>query len=124
MREYFHNVKTWVWGFTQLGKDKIPGGYKEGWGPVKFFPVYLFNIGTNVLTGGAVSTWSRSFYEYRKKGNRIAKFLDRLLGKLDDNHGEESAPAYWGTAALPWHRRLIIVATWALVIATVVWRAT
>lgn len=117
MKQYLHNVWQWLLGWTQLGADKIPGGYKPGWGPARFAVVYLFNIGTNVLTGGAVSTWSRSFYEYRRTGNRVAKFLDRLLGKLDEDHGENSAPAYWGTRPCQPVVRVVVTVCWILVLA-------
>lgn len=119
--QYRGNWASYVYTWGRLAPDEIPGGYEQGWGPVKFaLLVLLPNIGTNVLLGGAVSTWSRSFYEYRRRGSRLAKFLDRLLGKLEDDHGEKSAPAYWGTTACPGRFRLALAGL-LLLAAGVVW---
>jgi hypothetical protein len=107
--QYRRNWASYWYTWGRLARDKIPGGYKPGWGPTSFaLLVLLPNIGTNVALGGAVSTWSRSFYEYRRRGSRVAKFLDRLLGKLEEDHGEKSAPAYWGTTACPGPFRLAL----------------
>lgn len=94
--QYFTNVGRWISGFFLLGKLR----YKPGWNAWKFFPVYLLNYGTRVLTGGACSSWSRWFYENRGTF-RPAKFMDRLLEKFDTNHGQDSSEALWDTKSLP-----------------------
>ena len=94
VRNYLHNLRLWGRGWFWL--DELE--YKPGWGRYSFSLVYLFNIGTQVLTGGALQTWSRSFWEWRQSGSRPAKFMDRLLQRLlGDDHGEESAPALWNS---------------------------
>lgn len=85
--------------------------YKEGWGPWKFLLLYIFDYGTKVLTGGACITWSRWFYEKRTT-NRLARFMDDLLDRVDPKHGYRSGPALWGTQDCP---------LWVRVPATVVW---
>lgn len=105
--QYFINVKAWLVGFTKLGElDYFPG-----WNAWKFFPVYLLNHGTRVLTGGACSSWSRWFYENRNL--RVAKFMDRLLNKFDTNHGKESGGVLWGTKSLPIKLQALLSACYA-----------
>lgn len=89
---YFTNLGKYLAGFMLLGTIR----YKPGWNALYFFPLYVFDYGSHVLTGGAVISWSRWFHEHREI-NRVAKFFDRFLNKFDDKHGAESGPALWGT---------------------------
>jgi hypothetical protein len=104
--------------------------YKPKWGLLKFprmyLLVYFFNVGTHVwLTGGAVKTWSRAFWDWRKGGSRVAKLVDRLLQKaLGDDHGELSAEALWGTRPCSPGVRIVVVLFWPTLVAGVWWYAT
>jgi len=94
MKQLGINLWRWLTGFTRF--DEID--FKEGWSAKSpgWWALYLIDYGTRVLTGGACISWSRWFYLHRDE-YRLAKFLDRLLGKADSNHGEEAGPALWGT---------------------------
>ena len=47
------------------------------------------------LTGGAVVSWSRWFYDNRQY--RIPRFFDRLLNHFEEGHGRSAGPPLWGT---------------------------
>jgi hypothetical protein len=96
---YARNVKLWAKGFGRF--DELD--FKTGWssGQVRWWLVYTLNMGTRVLTGGAVVTWSRWFYETRYE-YRLSKLMTRLLNHADDDHGAESGPALWGSEATDW----------------------
>jgi hypothetical protein len=102
-----NSLIKWLIGFTKLGELE----YFPGWNAWRFFPVYLLNHGSHVLTGGAVVTWSRWLYEHRNT-SRIAKFLTRLLNFFDAYHGRDSGGTLWETKDLPAWIRLVIVAVW------------
>jgi hypothetical protein len=108
MMQYLINLRLWWVGFRRLGELT----YLPGWTPLRFFPVYLLNHGTRVLTGGACSSWSRWFYENRDK-LRFAKFMDRLLNKFDTHHGAESGEVMWGTVSLPYWQQAVLSACYA-----------
>ena len=112
MQQYLNNIWKWLKGFSQLRSVD----YKPGWSAGKFFLPYLLNYGTHViLSGGAVVSWSRYFYESRQAGSRTAKFLDRLLSKIDKDHGEKSSPPLWGTTPCRTVVRLAVVSFWVMV---------
>jgi hypothetical protein len=92
MKQYFYNLGKFLSGLTKLGSIS----YKPGWGPWKFFPLYVVDYGTHVLTGAAVVSWSRWFHDNRDK-SRIAKFFDRFLNYVEEDHGAKAGPALWGT---------------------------
>jgi hypothetical protein len=116
---YLKNIKLWLQGFGKL--DQLT--YKPGWNKYKFFFLYLLDHGTHViLSGGAVVSWSRWFYETRKK-YKSSKFLTRLLNWFDDNHGAEAPSAYWNSEPCPPRQRAIIALTWTvLFILYFIWR--
>lgn len=91
---YFTNLWLWLAGFTRF--DEIE--FKPGWSASSpaWWALYLVDYGTHVLTGGAVVSWSRWAFENRAR-YRVAKFVDRFLGKFDPQHGEHAGPALWGT---------------------------
>lgn len=73
--------------------------YQKDWTPLLFLLlVYLPNVGTRVLTGGPVSTWSRWFYETRDT-YPVSRVMNQLLDWLDDDHGPEGTPVLWGSKA-------------------------
>lgn len=92
MRQYLFNIRAFIAGFSRLGDLQ----YKNGWGPWKFLPIFIFDYGSHVLTGGAVVSWSRWFYDNRER-YRIANFFDRLLNHFEEGHGRSAGPALWGT---------------------------
>lgn len=120
MRHYLRNVRAWLTGFGKL-RDL---DYKPGWTWWLYLPVYLLNVGTHtVLWGGAVTTWSRFSWENRKRYG-MARLVDSLLDAVDDGHGQDSAPALWGTYAIPSDAAHIVRALWAFlaILAAVAWR--
>jgi len=108
---YIHNLIQFLLGFTRLHLVK----YKPKWSPWKFLPVYIFDYGTHVLTGGAVVSWSRWFYDHRQT-NRVAAFINRLLGHAQKNHGQLSGPPLWGTVDCSFVVRCSLCAGWAFLI--------
>ena len=102
-----NSLVKWLTGFTKLGTLS----YKPGWNKWKFLPLYLVDYGTHVLTGGAVVSWSRWFYDNRKT-NRVAAFMNRLLGHIEDDHGQMAGPPLWGTVDLPAPIRILIICAW------------
>jgi hypothetical protein len=114
MKNYIGNVWSWLTGFARLRSLD----YRKGWNAWTFGLVYAFNIGSHVLlSGGAVQTWSRAFYEWRISGSRAAKLADRLLQRiLGDDHGEQSHPAYWGTTPCRPAVRVGIAMFWLLLL--------
>jgi len=101
------NLKAYVLGFGKLSDLD----YKPGWNRWKFLPVYIFDHGTNVLTGSAVVSWSRWFYVHRKD-SRLAAFMNRLLGHAERNHGQLARPPLWGTIDCPRWFRYVLCAAW------------
>ena len=90
-KHHLENIMLWITGFWHLSELH----YKSGWGPWLYLPVYILDVGTHVLVGGAVVTWSRWSYENRHKD--IAGFLKRILNHIQAHHAEDSAPALWGS---------------------------
>lgn len=111
MKTFIINLFVFVRGLGKLDTLK----YKAGWNAWKFLPLYLFDYGTHVLTGGAVVSWSRWFWEHRKT-NRLAAFINRLLGHADKNHGQLSGPPLFGTVDSPTAVRCLLCAGWAFLI--------
>jgi len=108
VKQLWINLKSFVIGFASL--DDLT--YKPGWNAWTFSLVYLFDYGTHVLTGSAVVSWSRWFYDHRET-NRLAAFMDRLLGHVDKDHGMLAGPALWGTVDCHWAVRYLLCLAWA-----------
>jgi hypothetical protein len=88
--------------------------YKKSWSPLKFLPIYLFNYGTRVLSGGAVVSWSKWFY-LTKGQYRASKLATHVLDLLDREHGYEAGPVLWGTKDTSWAATGAVV-FWVLVL--------
>jgi hypothetical protein len=107
MTTYLHNLRLWLTGFGKLGTLD----YKPGWNAWKFLPVYLFDIGLNVLTGGAVCTVSR-----RAQDHRSGWVWDKLLDTIehfDEKHGALSGPTLWGSVECSKRVQIFVIAAWA-----------
>lgn len=108
---YIRNVKAWGKGFGRF--DEI--SFKPGWSaksPGWWF-LYTLNYGTRVLSGGACVSWSRWFYLHSQ--NPVAKFITRILNKLDDSHGEQAGPPLWGTEDTPFAKAGAVI-FWGLLV--------
>jgi hypothetical protein len=118
MKHYLRNVWAWLRGFAWLWDEDRVGGWKRGWGPWKFLPVYALNVGSHVvLSGGAVTTWSRAFYDWRQSGSAWGKRMDRWVqAVLGDDHGKNSGPVLWGTTPCDWRVRVAAALAWAVVL--------
>lgn len=94
MAQYIKNLKLWATGWQKF--DQLL--FDEGWGgdQWRWRALYLLDHGTRCLMGGAVVTWSRWFHDNREKYG-WAKFCDRLLNHVEDDHGEDSGPVLWGS---------------------------
>jgi len=113
---YFRNVKLWLLGPRWF--DKLP--FKNGWSADswKWRILYWADYGTHTLSGGAVVSWSRWFYDNRDK-YRIARFMDRLLNHFEEGHGRSAGPALWGTKDCDIKQRLLTIG--ALLAAWFLW---
>lgn len=111
MKQYLENLKSYLWGFSLLHTID----YKEGWNPVKFLPLYIFDYGTKVLTGGAVVTWSRWFYDNKDK--QPARVLNRFLNWIDPGHGVNAGPPLWNTKDCSPKVRIAATVFWLIVFA-------
>jgi len=112
VRHYLKNLAAFIRGCGRLGTLT----YKPGWSPVRFLPLYLVDYGTHVLTGGAVVSWSRWCYEHRAT-NRVAAFINRALGHVDEQHGQLAGPALWSTTDCAPPVRIVVTAAWAALLA-------
>jgi hypothetical protein len=110
---YFTNIRAWLTGFRRFDELAFRAGWSaESW---KWWLLYFADYGTHVLTGGAVVSWSRWFYDNREK-YRVANFFDRLLNHFEDGHGRSAGPALWGTVDCSWRTRLVATAVIALLL--------
>ena len=90
---YLHNLRAWLTGFRRFGELSFKAGWSaDSW---QWRLLYLFDYGSHVLSGGAVVSWSRWFYDNRQY--RIPRFFDRLLNHFEDGHGRSAGPPLWGT---------------------------
>lgn len=96
MKNYVLNLWLWVKGFTLLGTLEYRGTF---WSAKTYAPVYLIDVGLNVLSGGAVCTLSRRFQEHRA-GWVWDKILD-VIEKFDKDHGPKAGGAEWGSVESP-----------------------
>lgn len=104
MSNYIHNLRLWLTGFGWFGQLTFRAGWSaESW---KWRVLYAVDYGSHVLSGGAVVSWSRWFYDNRDR-YRVARFLDRLLNHFEDNHGRSAGPALWGTKDCAMKYRLL-----------------
>ena len=138
MKNYWRNIWLWVRGFRWLwtrearqchfdGMDvliwSIPEhiewphsgssiAYKPGWGPWKFLPVYLFDVGVTVLiAAGAVEPLS-TFMQRHRAGWLNDAVLD-AIERFDADHGANSGKALWGSVESPRWVRVGVPAVWA-----------
>lgn len=110
--QYLTNLRRWAGGFAKLGTIQ----YRPGWNAWKFFPVYLFDVGFNVIVmAGSVQTFS-GFMERHRDAWVWDEILDGIE-QLDPQHGLKAGPALWGTAECgPWMRRLVPACWLALLV--------
>jgi hypothetical protein len=113
---YFTNIVLWYTGFSWF--DGLP--FKRDWtaDSWKWRLLYTIDYGSHVLTGGAVVSWSRWFYDNREK-YKVAKFFDRLLNHFEDNHGRSAGPPLWGSKDCAMRYRLLTIG--ALLAAWFLW---
>lgn len=104
---YFRNIRLWLAGFVKLGEIN----YKPGWDRWKFLPVYLLDVGLNVLTGGAVCTVSRRAHEHRS-GWVWDKLLD-TIEHFDERHGALAGSPLWGSVECRKRVQVLATAFWA-----------
>lgn len=91
---YLTNIRAWLTGFRRFGELTFRAGWSAG--SLRWWLLYGIDYGSHVLTGGAVVSWSRWFYDNREK-YRAANFFDRLLNHFEEGHGRSAGPALWGT---------------------------
>lgn len=101
---YFINLYLWFRGFAWFRSLK----FRQGWSAssLRWWLLYLVDYGSHVLTGGAVVSWSRWFYDNRDY--RIANFFDRLLNHFEEGHGRSAGPPLWGTKDCNIKYRLLV----------------
>ena len=110
---YFANIRAFITGFSRFGELTFKAGWSaDSW---QWTFLYAIDYGSHVLTGGAVVSWSRWFYDNREK-YRIANFFDRLLNHFEDGHGRSAGPALWGTVDCSWRTRLVVAAVIVLLL--------
>ena len=107
---YPRNILFWLLGFTRLSTLD----YKPGWNAWKYLPVYLFDVGINVLTGGAICTISRRAQDHRS-GWAWDKLLD-VIEKFDRDHGALSGPPSWGSKECSKRTQVLVTGFWVVVI--------
>jgi hypothetical protein len=110
---YFTNIRAWLTGFRRF--DELT--FEAGWSAdsLRWWLLYAIDYGSHVLTGGAVVSWSRWFYDNREK-YRVANFFDRLLNHFEDGHGRSAGPALWGTVDCSWRVRMVATAAILLMV--------
>lgn len=112
---YFTNILLWYTGFSRFGELPFWAGWSAD--QLKWRVLYAIDYGSHVLTGGAVVSWSRWFYDNRGK-YRVAKFLDRLLNHFEEGHGRSAGPPLWGSKDCALRYRLLtagaLLAAWFL----------
>ena len=107
MPQYLTNLKLWLTGFRRFGELSFRAGWSaDSW---QWRLLYALDYGSHVLSGGAVVSWSRWFYDNRDK--RIPRFFDRLLNHFEEGHGRSAGPPLWGTKDCEMKYRLLVVAT-------------
>ncbi len=111
MKQYISNLILFVRGFRWLNNLT----YKDGWGPRKFLPMYAIDYGLHVLSGGAVISFSRWFYDNRQR-YWWARAADSILNWFDKDHGKKAGPALWGTTDCAWPVRLVFTVLWCYAI--------
>jgi len=129
MKNYGRNIWLWLRGFPRLwtrwndyryrrGRPAFstrfghPIQYQPGWGPWKFLPVYLFDVGFTVLiAAGAVEPLS-TFMQRHRAGWLIDAALD-AIERFDADHGANSGKALWGSVESPLWVRVGVPAVWA-----------
>jgi hypothetical protein len=114
---YLSNVKAWAVGYGKF--DEV--SFKPGWSgkSIAWLLLYTWNYGTRVLTGGACVSWSRWFYAHAPY-YRWAKFITRLLNKLDDNHGANAGEVLWKTTDTTFAKEGAIT-FWAFILFLMLW---
>ena len=109
LKNYGRNIWLWLRGFPRLwtrrNDYRSPMGrpafstrigqtiqYQPGWGPWKFLPVYLFDVGFTVLiAAGAVEPLS-TFMNRHRAGWLNDAVLD-AIERFDADHGANSGKA-------------------------------
>lgn len=115
MSRYTDNLKAWAAGWGRF--DEI--NFKAGWSgkSPRWWLLYGLNYGTRVLAGGACISWSRWFHLTRDV-YPASRFMDRLLSRIDSDHGAGAGPPLWGTAETKWAATGAMI-FWPLVAALV-----
>ena len=93
-QQYVTNLKLWWqgwWRFRELEPFRSPFGV---WSPF-WWLLYLLDVGSHTVCGGAVVTWSR--WAYDEKTHVIPGTLNRLLNRISNAHGQSSMGPLWGS---------------------------
>ena len=107
MSGYPKNLWLYFSGFFRLGSLS----YKPGWGPFKFFFLYLIDHGFNVLVlGNQVVTVSR--YAWIRRTSQPWKWLGETLDKIQPNHIENAGDPLWGSVPNPPWQRIAVPILW------------
>lgn len=91
MKQYIVNWGLYLRGFAKL----TTLAYRGAWTWWKYAPVYVFDTGLNVVSGGAVCTVSRRAQDHRS-GWVWDKLLD-IIETFDKDHGAVAGPPLWGS---------------------------
>jgi len=104
----------WVAGNPWTNQPRTDNSivYQPGWGPWKFLPVYLFDVGVTVMiAAGAVEPLS-TFMQRHRAGWLNDAVLD-AIERFDADHGANSGKALWGSVESPLWVRVGVPAVWA-----------
>lgn len=112
MGRYARNLRLWLTGFRRFKELTFRAGWSAD--SLRWWLLYSIDYGSHVLTGGAVVSWSRWFYDHREQ--RIPGFFNRLLNHAEDGHGRIAGPALWGTVDCDWRVRLVATAAILLMV--------
>jgi hypothetical protein len=83
---YFRNIKLFLLGFRWFDRLKFRAGWSaDSW---KWRLLYWIDYGSHTLSGGAVVSWSRWFYDKIDSNNdRAIERFEALSKQMTDQHG-------------------------------------
>ena len=108
---YFRNLWLWLSGFGKLGRI----AYKPGWGPWRFLPWYLLDVGLAVLVlAWPVTTISWGLGHY--SGGTVWRWLAKVLDRLDHGHVAKAGGPLWGSKECSKPVRIAVPVGWGMLI--------